>query len=106
MANKHAYRNGVATRFQSGNKAAKAGHAGGIASGASKRRWNTLREAFTFLMTDDDRISMFDGLMRKARDGDVRAAEFLRDTMGEKPTDFLAVNQEPEPFSVNIRVVE
>ena len=106
MANKYAGKNGIATRFQSGNKAVNAGRAGGIASGKSRRRWATLREAFTDLMTDDDRMIIYDAMKHKAMDGDVRAAEFLRDTMGEKPTDSLAINGDPEPFTVDIHVIE
>ena len=106
MANRKAYKNGLQSQFHSGKEAVKAGRAGGIASGKSRRRWATLREAFADLMTDDDRIFIFDAMKRKAQDGDIRAAEFLRDTMGEKPTDSLAINKDPEPFTVDIRVVE
>ena len=35
---------GRATRFQSGNKAAKSGRKGGIASGESKRKQKTMKE--------------------------------------------------------------
>ncbi len=38
-------------------------------------------------MTDGDRLRIFDAMLEKAAAGDVRAAEFIRDTMGEKPTD-------------------
>ena len=38
-------------------------------------------------MTDGDRLRLFDAMLEKAAAGDVRAAEFIRDTMGEKPTD-------------------
>lgn len=38
-------------------------------------------------MTDEDRLRIFDAMLKKAASGDVRAAEFIRDTMGEKPTD-------------------
>ena len=38
-------------------------------------------------MTDGDRLRIFDAMLEKAAAGDVRAAAFIRDTMGEKPTD-------------------
>lgn len=87
MSNRQAGSNGVATRFQSGNKAANAGRAGGIAAGEARRKWATLREAFKDKMTDGDRVRIFNAMLEKAAAGDVRAAEFLRDTMGEKPVD-------------------
>lgn len=87
MANKQAYKNGLRSQFQSGDEAVKAGRAGGVASGRSKRKWASLREAFKERMTDGDRLRIFDAMLEKAAAGDVRAAEFIRDTMGEKPTD-------------------
>ena len=87
MANKQAYKNGLRSQFQSGDEAVKAGRVGGVASGKSKRKWASLREAFKDRMTDGDRLRIFDAMLEKAAAGDVRAAEFIRDTMGEKPTD-------------------
>jgi hypothetical protein len=103
MANRQAGNNGIATRFQSGKEAAKAGHAGGVASGESKRKWATLREAFKELMTDGDRQRIFDAMRERAAAGDVRAAEFLRDTMGEKPT--VSIEQ-TEPTEITFRVID
>lgn len=87
MANRRAGNNGEATRYQSGEEAAKAGKKGGIASGAVRRQHASFRDAFKVLMTDEDRRLIYLALMDKAKAGDVRAAEFLRDTMGEKPTE-------------------
>lgn len=87
MSNRQAGSNGVATRFHSGKEAANAGRAGGIAAGEARRKWATLREAFKDKMTDGDRVRIFNAMLEKAAAGDVRAAEFLRDTMGEKPVD-------------------
>ena len=87
MANKKAGDNGIATRYKSGNEAVIAGRKGGKASGQSRRQFASFREAFKDSMTDEDRERIFQALKKKAMEGDVRAAEFLRDTMGEKPTD-------------------
>ena len=103
MANRQAGRNGVATRFQSGKQAANAGRAGGIASGESKRKWATLREAFKDKMTDGDRVRIFNAMLEKAAAGDVRAAEFIRDTMGEKPT--VSIEQTNQEFVFRIEGV-
>lgn len=102
MANRQAGRNGVATRFQSGKQAANAGRAGGIVSGESKRKWATLREAFKDNMSDGDRVRIFNAMLEKAAAGDVRAAEFIRDTMGEKPTVCVDAG---EPTEITFRVI-
>lgn len=83
--------NGKATRFQRGNEAAKAGRKDGVASGTVRREYASFREAFRALMTDEDRAEIYTALMEKAKAGDVRAAAFLRDTMGEK-----SAGKEPE----------
>ena len=103
MANRQAGRNGVATRFHSGNKAANAGRAGGVASGESKRKWATLRDAFKDKMTDGDRVRIFSAMLEKASAGDVRAAEFIRDTMGEKPT--VSIEQQVSEIAFRIEGV-
>lgn len=87
MANKNAGKNGVETRFQSGKAAAKAGEKGGVASAVVRRQYASFRDAFKAMMTDEDRQKIYDALMTKAMSGDVRAAEFLRDTLGEKPVE-------------------
>lgn len=88
MANKNSIKNGEGTRFKSGDTAAKsAGKKGGVRSGEAKRQYATFRDAFKAMMTDEDRQKIYDALMTKAMSGDVRAAEFLRDTLGEKPVE-------------------
>ena len=87
MANKNSIKNGEGTRFRSGEEAATAGKNGGVASGAARRQYATFRDAFKAMMTDEDRQKIYDALITKAMSGDVRAAEFLRDTLGEKPVE-------------------
>ena len=103
MSNRQAGMNGVATRFHSGKEAAKAGRAGGVASGESKRKWATLREAFKDKMTDGDRVRIFNAMLDKAAAGDVRAAEFIRDTMGEKST--VSIEQQVSEIAFRIEGV-
>lgn len=88
MANKEAYKNGIQTQFRSGgNAAVKAGRAGGLATAEANRQIATMREAFASAMTEEDRLGIYYAMRAKALAGDVRAAVFIRDTMGEKPTD-------------------
>ena len=82
MANKN-----PAKRFESAKEAQIAGKKGGIKSGEVRRQYATFRDAFKAMMTDEDRQKIYDALITKAMSGDVRAAEFLRDTLGEKPVE-------------------
>ena len=96
MANKEAYKNGLQTQFRSGgNAAVKAGRAGGLATAEANRQLATLREAFAAAMTGEDRLGIYYAMRDRALAGDVKAAVFIRDTMGEKPVDKIeqAVNE-------------
>ena len=88
---------------------------GGIASGKSRRRRKMIRElmgdAMTARVTDGDveawllsagyeptfENAMTLSVLAKAAQGDVEAARFVRDTLGEKPTETfnLAVSDKP-----------
>ncbi len=62
--------------------------AGGIASGESRRARKTLKEELLLLLSEGDtQKSVSVALLKKAMDGDVRAFEVLRDSIGEKPVD-------------------
>lgn len=62
--------------------------AGGKASGEARRRRKTLKEELLLMLSDEDvQKSVTAALIDKAADGDVRAFEVMRDTIGEKPVD-------------------
>ncbi len=62
--------------------------AGGIASGESRRARKTLKEELLLLLSEGDtQKSVSVALLQKAMDGDVKAFEVIRDTIGEKPVD-------------------
>ena len=66
---------------------------GGINSGIARSKRKTFREELLALLSDKDvnkNISLT--LLSKALDGDIRAFEVLRDTIGEKPTDKIDMN--------------
>ena len=86
MANKNAGENGKSTRFD-GNTAAKAGKKGAAVTNVVKKQYATFRESFKEQMTPERMARIFAALAEKAENGDVQAAAFLRDTMGEKPTE-------------------
>ena len=105
VANKSAGENGQSTRF-SGKEAAKAGKKGAAVSAAVRSQRATFRESFKEYMTPEKMERIFFALSEKAEHGDVQAAAFLRDTMGEKPTDRVELEGGEMPLNVNIRVVE
>lgn len=101
---------------QSKEEARKRGRAGGIASGKARREKKMMRETLDMLLAmplkngkfaDVESIRSFAALkgknisvqeailiaqVQKAMKGDTRAAEYVRDTMGQKPTDSVDMN--------------
>ena len=96
---------------QTKEEARKRGRAGGIASGKARREKKLMRETLDMLLSmpmkngksaDVDSIRSFAALkgkninvqeailiaqVQKAMKGDTRAAEYVRDTIGQKPVD-------------------
>ncbi len=113
MANAENLKKGKATQFKSGEDAAENGKKGGTASGASRRRKRAMRQAASMLLNTQIpanarapfmktvkallgafgyelndatyQDALLAGIMLEAMKGDVRAAEFIRDTAGESP---------------------
>lgn len=83
------------TSAQDREKAAINGRKGGKASGEAKRRRKAMREAFDELLSrsfTDRNGQRVDGVtalaakvFQNAMDGDMRAVQFIRDTVGEMP---------------------
>lgn len=75
---------------------------GGIASGKARAARKTLKEELLALLEQGDtqeRISL--ALLQKAMQGDTRAFEVLRDSIGEKPTEKVEADVKNE---VNINI--
>ena len=85
------------TSEQSREKAVENGRNGGKASGESKRARKTLREELLALLSQDiktddggkinTQVAMSTSLIKEAIDGNTKAFELVRDTIGEKPVD-------------------
>lgn len=61
---------------------------GGIASGKARAERKTLKEELLLLLSEgetQEKISL--SVIQKALNGDLKAFEVIRDTIGEKPTD-------------------
>lgn len=84
------------TRFKTGKQQVDIARQGGIASGIAKREKRTMREIAEIILSKD--VTTSDGVVTgkyavlakvidKALKGDLQAATFIRDTIGEKPSD-------------------
>ena len=80
---------------------------GGIASGESRREKASLRRAFEILFSenwiDEETGEELPGCFlialkqfKKAMEGDTKAFEIIRDTIGQKPVDRLITNEIPQ----------
>lgn len=68
---------------------------GGKASGEARRRKKQLKDDLIRLLeTGDNQNNMCLELMTKALNGDIRAFEVIRDTIGEKPKEQIEERQE------------
>ena len=68
---------------------------GGIASGESRRRKRQLKDDLVRLLeTGDTQNNMCLEIIAKALNGDIRAFEVIRDTIGEKPKDEIETKQD------------
>lgn len=106
-------------RTPSTDEARAIGKKGGVASGKARRQRRLIRETFEALLSmplnagtqvgieDIRSIAEVKGanitvqeaicikMAQKAMKGDVRAAEYIRDTAGQKPTDTVSILEPP-----------
>lgn len=76
----------------------------GLASAAAKKKRKTLREELlTLLETNQYQEKMSLALIKQALEGNTKAFEVIRDSIGEKPNDKLELEQS-KPFEVNISI--
>lgn len=82
---------------------ANASKAGKASAEARKKRKTLKEELLALLANGDTQNRMSLAIIEKAMNGDTKAFEIVRDTIGEKPKDSLEVEQN-KPFEVNIQV--
>ena len=64
------------------------GHKGGIASGKARQERKKMKEHLLDLLSNGNiQENILLSILDKAQSGDIKAAEFIRDTIGEKPSD-------------------
>lgn len=79
------------------------GRKGGIASGKARKERKTLKEELLLLLSNGDtqaKISL--ALIQEAMNGNTKAFEVVRDTVGEKPVDKAEVKQEVTTVTVKL----
>lgn len=79
-------------RVPTSEEAREMGRKGGLASAEARRKRKTLREELLALLEDGDtqnKVSV--ALIQSALEGNVKAFETLRDTIGEKPVEKVMV---------------
>lgn len=80
-------------RIPTSEEAREIGRKGGIASGIARQRRKTLKEELLILLdlideegkSNNEKISL--SIIKQALEGNVKAYEVIRDTIGEKPID-------------------
>lgn len=79
-------------KVRSTEEAKKRGRAGGIKSGQVRRERKTLREDLLALLSaGNTQKDMNLAIIQRALNGDTKAYEVVRDTIGEKPVDKIVV---------------
>ena len=78
--------------IRSVEEAREKGKIGGVASGKARRERKTLKEELiTLLKTDDNQTKLSVALLSSALNGNVKAFEVIRDTIGEKPKEEISI---------------
>lgn len=99
MPKSDGYKNLIPANKRSKDEARKLGQKGGIKSGEVRRMRKTLKEELLLLLEENDiQENLCLALIDKALDGDTKAFQIIRDTIGEKPMEQLCVS------SVNVNL--
>lgn len=79
-------------------KAREIGKKGGIASGKAKRERKLLKDLLMEALskgteTDNEYVNITIALINQAKEGNVKAYEVIRDTLGQKPVETIEINK-------------
>ena len=101
MANEENLKTVKATQFKSGEEAARNGKKGGEASAKARAERKTLKEELLLLLSEGNtQKKVSAALIKKAKSGNVKAFEVLRDTIGEKPMEKIITSSvDPETIA-------
>lgn len=90
-------------RAPTSEEARERGRKGGLKSGESRRARKTLKEELLALLSEGDiqeKISL--AILEKAKAGDTKAYEIIRDTVGEKPVEKLEAKVEETTIKISL----
>ena len=90
--------------FQSVEEAREKGRIGGIRSGEARREKKLFKEAIEKKL-GKSLDSMVEAMIEQANKGNVQAITFLRDTIGEKPTDKVEAEVNSD-VTINIELTD
>lgn len=90
--------------FQSVEEAREKGRKGGIKSGEARREKKLFKEAIEKKL-GQSLDSMVEAMIEQAQKGNVQAITFLRDTIGEKPTDKVEADLNTD-VTINIELTD
>lgn len=88
----------------SSEEAKKRGAAGARKREEKKAKERIFAESIKLMLTDDDWREIILNAIERAKDSD-KAFEVIRDTLGQKPKDQVALETEI-PFSIEIKTIE
>ncbi len=99
MPKSDGYKNLIPANKRSKDEVRKLGQKGGIKSGEVRRMRKTLKEQLLLLLSEKDvQENICLSLIDKALEGDTKAFQIIRDTIGEKPIENLCIS------SVNVNL--
>lgn len=99
MPKSDGYKNLIPASKRSKDEARKLGQKGGIKSGEVRKMRKTLKEQLLLLLSEKDvQENICLSLIDKALEGDTKAFQVIRDTIGEKPMENICVS------SVNVNL--
>ena len=94
-------------KFQKGHisseEAAKRGAAGARKKKENKAKERIFAESIKQMLTDEDWAEIIENAIRRAKESD-KGFEVVRDTLGQKPKEQVAIEQE-KPFEIEIKTI-
>ena len=95
MANEQNLKKGKGFDSRTTEEQRKIAQKGGIASGKARREQKLIRDRILERMGESDWDTMIDNLIERAS-SDTKSFEVLRDTIGQRPTEKIAVGASDE----------
>lgn len=93
MANEQ---NLIPNSMRSPSEVRENGKKGGIKSGEARRAIKTFKQAFEENLDEDKIKTLITAMYDKAKKGDTKAFELIRDTMGQKPVEQIQQLEPPK----------